>query len=171
VIRSNQTPPHEFRRILREITFYLGYEATSTLLTKQISVDTPVASGATGQKLKEKVALIPIMRAGLGMVDSMLELLPNSDVHHIGMYRNEASLLPVQYYNKLPKNCVADVAYVLDPMIATAGTITAVVSVLKRWGCKKIHVISVLASKTGLAKVSRAKRGISKAGAKRRVLL
>ena len=93
------------------------------------------------------------MRAGLGMVDAMLELIPNSDVHHIGMYRNEASLLPIQYYNKLPRNDVAEVAYVLDPMIATAGTITAVVSTLKKWGCKKINVVAVLASRPGLEKL------------------
>ena len=103
MIRSNQTSPQEFRRLLREITFLCAYEATSTLTTKTIKLDTPVASGATGAKLQEKVALIPIMRAGLGMVDAMLELLPNSDVFHIGMFRNEASLLPVQYFNKLPK--------------------------------------------------------------------
>jgi len=137
VIRSNQTNPQEFRRTLREITFYLGYEATTNLLTKQIKVDTPVCQNAEGLKLSQKIALIPIMRAGLGMVDAMLELLPNSDVHHIGMYRNSSNLLPVQYYNKLPRNDIADVAYVLDPCIATAGTITAVVSILKKWGCKR----------------------------------
>jgi uracil phosphoribosyltransferase len=93
------------------------------------------------------------MRAGLGMVEPMLELLPNADVHHIGMYRSKDSLLPIQYYNKLPRDKSCDVAYVLDPMIATAGTITAVVNILKKWGAKKIHIISVLASKAGLQKL------------------
>ena len=90
------------------------------------------------------------MRAGLGMVEPMLDLLPSADVHHIGMYRAKDSLLPIQYYNKLPKDDTTDVAFVLDPMIATAGTINAVVAILKRWGVPNIHVISVLASQTGI---------------------
>ena len=116
---------------------------------RDVEISTPVQS-TTGKKLDDKIALIPIMRAGLGMVDAMLELLPNADVHHIGMYRSKNSLLPVQYYNRLPKECDADIAFVLDPMIATAGTIKAVVSILKKWGVKKVHIVSVLASKTGL---------------------
>jgi uracil phosphoribosyltransferase len=127
----------------------LGYEATASLETREIKIDTPVSS-CVGKKLNETISLIPIMRAGLGMVEPMLELLPNADVHHIGMYRSKDSLLPIQYYNKLPREGPSDVAYVLDPMIATAGTICAVVNILKKWGCQKIHVVCVLASKAGL---------------------
>ncbi|GMI26635.1 hypothetical protein TrCOL_g4201 [Triparma columacea] len=153
VLRSDQTAPAEFRRVLREITFYLGYEATASLNLRDVSISTPTAASATGKKIDDTIALIPIMRAGLGMVEPMLELLPNADVHHIGMYRSKDSLLPIQYYNKLPRDKSCDVAYVLDPMIATAGTITAVVNILKKWGAKKIHIISVLASKAGLQKL------------------
>jgi uracil phosphoribosyltransferase len=150
ILRSSETSPAEFRRTLREITFYLGYEATTELSTKTVGISTPLAD-TTGAKVAEKIALIPIMRAGLGMLDAMLELTPNADVHHIGMYRVKETLLPIQYYNKLPKKCEVDVAYILDPMIATAGTLNAVITQLKKWGCPKIHVVAVLASKTGLA--------------------
>jgi len=137
---------------LSEITQYLGYEATSDLETKEYVVETPVASH-TGQKLKTEVALIPILRSGLGMVDSMLDILPNSAVHHIGMYRNKQALLPIMYFNKLPKACTADIAIVLEPLIATSGTISAVIDILKEWGVKKIKVISIVASKQGLNKL------------------
>ena len=149
VLRSSETSSADFRRVLREITFYLGYEATSHLSTRSVRITTPMAE-TSGKKLAERIALVPIMRAGLGMVDSMLELLPNADVHHIGMYRAKESLMPIQYYNKLPKGNCADVCYVLDPMIATSGTICAIVNILKKWGCPKIHVVSVLASRPGL---------------------
>ena len=132
------------------MTFYLGYEATQTLTTKDVTVSTPI-SETTGKKLSERVAIVPVMRAGLGMLDPMLDLIPSADVHHIGMYRVKESLLPIQYYNKLPKECNSDVAYILDPMIATAGTLNAVVGQLKKWGCPKIHVVAVLASAEGLA--------------------
>ncbi|GMI14287.1 hypothetical protein TrVE_jg8895 [Triparma verrucosa] len=149
ILRSSQTPPSQFRSLLREITYNLGYESTRDLKTKQIPVSTPMEE-TEGVKLLDTVALIPIMRAGLSMVDPMLDLIPEADVHHIGMYRSKGSLLPVQYYNKLPRDKSADVAYVLDPMIATSGTICAVLNILKKWGATKIHVISVLASQKGL---------------------
>lgn len=132
-LRSSSTLPSSFRAVLREITFYLGYEATATLTTRPVSLTVPVGHdhvNATGKKLKERMALIPIMRSGLGMVDSMLELLPNSGVYHIGMYKREH--LPVMYYNRLPKKCEVDIAYVLDPVIATATTVQSVVGILKR---------------------------------------
>jgi uracil phosphoribosyltransferase len=87
---------------------------------------------AIGQKIREKVALIPILRSGLGMVDPMLELIDNATVHHIGMYRNSKSLMPVQYYNRLPKICDVDVAYILDPLIATSATVISVVGMMKK---------------------------------------
>jgi len=107
---------------------------------------------ATGTKLAQKVALIPILRSGLGMVDSMLELISSAEVHHIGMYRSK-SLMPVQYYNRLPKKCDVDVAYVLDPLIATSATIISVAGILKKWGVSEIHVVSVIASKQGLSEL------------------
>ena len=133
ILRSSSTPPSEFRRALREITFHLGYEATSTLTTKPVALSVPVGHDhidSTGTKIAERIALVPILRSGLGMVDSMLELLPNAGVHHIGMYRQ--NLLPVQYYNRLPKKCESDVAYVIDPVMATGNTIMSVVKMLKK---------------------------------------
>lgn len=101
----------------------------------------------------EKVALIPILRSGLGMVDSMLELLPNAAVHHIGMYRRD--MMPVQYYNRLPRKCEADVAFILDPIIATSNTVMSVIGILKKWGVEKIHVMAVVASEEGVASIAK----------------
>lgn len=161
ILRSSSTSPPAFRSTLREITFHLGYEATSTLTTRDVPITVPSAKNssyedhvdATGQKLSEKMALIPILRSGLGMVDPMLELLGgNVTVHHIGMYRSKG-LVPVQYYNRLPKKCDVDVAYVLDPLIATSATIISVVGILKKWGVGEIHVLSVIASKKGMSEL------------------
>ena len=152
ILRSSSTTPSVFRSVLREITFHLGYEATSTLLTRDVPITVPAASNSnvamngngigssdsdhhiesTGQKLSQKLALIPLLRSGLGMVDSMLELVDNATVHHIGMYRSKHSLMPVQYYNRLPKVCDVDVAYVLDVCIAGGNTIISVVGILKK---------------------------------------
>jgi uracil phosphoribosyltransferase len=133
ILRSSSTIPSAFRSVLRELTFHLGYEATSKLTTKSVALTVPVGKDHvdhTGQTLAEKVALVPILRSGLGMVDSMLELVPNAAVHHIGMYRRE--MMPVQYYNRLPKKCEADVVFILDPIIATSNTVMSVISILKK---------------------------------------
>jgi uracil phosphoribosyltransferase len=157
ILRSSSTSPSSFRATLREITFHLGYEATSSLTTRAIPITVPGTNltdhiEATGSKISQKIALIPILRSGLGMVDSMLELVEDARVHHIGMYRSK-SLMPVQYYNRLPKKCEVDVAYILDPLIATSATIISVAGILKKWGVPEIHVISVIASKQGLSEL------------------
>ena len=131
ILRSSSTNPSSFRSTLRELTFHLGYEATSTLSTKPVALTVPVGRDhvdCIGKKLADRVALVPILRSGLGMIDSMLELLPDAGVHHIGMYRK--GTMPVQYYNRLPRKCESDVAYILDPIIATASTIMSVISIL-----------------------------------------
>ncbi|ETV85930.1 uracil phosphoribosyltransferase [Aphanomyces astaci] len=148
-LRDAKTDANLFRHLLREITFYLGYEATSDLSTVPKQIKTPLGPHQ-GSELATTVALVPILRAGLGMVEPMLDLLPNARVHHIGMYRNSNSLLPVQYYNKLPKECHIDCAIVLEPLINTAGTIIATVAILKVWGVSQIKIISTIASKDGL---------------------
>uniref|UniRef100_K3WUJ9 uracil phosphoribosyltransferase n=1 Tax=Globisporangium ultimum (strain ATCC 200006 / CBS 805.95 / DAOM BR144) TaxID=431595 RepID=K3WUJ9_GLOUD len=148
-LRDERTDSNLFRHVLREVTFYLGYEATYDLGTTPKKITTPIGEHE-GAELSTRVAVVPILRAGLGMVDPMLDLLPNAVVHHIGMYRNKHSLLPVQYYNKLPKECNVDVAIVLEPVIATAGTIIATVAILKTWGVEKIKIVSTIASKQGL---------------------
>ena len=140
ILRSSTTIPSVFRAVLRELTYHLGYEATSTLTLKpiQLSVPVPTSAGGVdhveceGHKVKEHVALIPIMRSGLGMVDAMLELLPNTEIHHIGMYKAPGQNHPVQYFNRLPKQCKVDIAYVMDPCIATSSTIMSVISILKK---------------------------------------
>lgn len=155
LLRSSSTNPASFRQVLREITYHLGYEATLNDLnvkTKKLTV--PVGNDhitCEGKVLTDKIALVPILRSGLGMVDSMLELLPNAGVHHIGMYKQNQ--MPVQYYNRLPRKCDSDVAYILDPCLATSQTMCVVVAILKKWGVEKIHVISVVASKSGLEKL------------------
>eukprot|EP01082_Thalassiosira_pseudonana_P012786 g11294.t1 g11294 contig5:541016-542107(-) len=128
ILRSSSTSPSSFRSTLREITFHLGYEATSTLTTRDVPLTVPGTDHkthieATGTKLAQKVALIPILRSGLGMVDSMLELISSAEVHHIGMYRSK-SLMPVH-----------------------------VAGILKKWGVSEIHVVSVIASKQGLSEL------------------
>ena len=140
ILRSSTTKPSVFRAALRELTYHLGYEATSTLTTKpiELSVPVPTKSGEIdhmefqGEKIKEHVALIPILRSGLGMVDAMLELLPNAEIHHIGMYKAPGQNHPVQYFNRLPKKCAVDIAYVMDPCIATSSTLMSVISILKK---------------------------------------
>lgn len=156
ILRSSSTVPSVFRSTLRELTFHLGYEATSSLSTKPVPLTVPVGKDHvehTGQALAEKVALVPIMRSGLGMVDSMLELTPDAAVHHVGMYRRE--MMPVQYYNRLPKKCEVNVVYVLDPIIATSNTIMSVIGILKKWGAPQIHIISTIASQEGVNTISK----------------
>jgi uracil phosphoribosyltransferase len=148
-LRNKKSQRQTFRTLLREITYMLGYEATATLATEKAACTTPVGA-ATGVALSERVALVPVMRAGMGMVDPMLELIPDACVHHIGMYRNHESLKPVLYYNRLPEVCNCDVAIVLEPMVATAGTLRATIDILKEWGAPKIMVISVIGARSGL---------------------
>lgn len=116
-------------------------------------ITTPMDMKFSGSKLSEKVAIIPILRAGLMMSDSMLELMPKAAVHHIGMYRSKAHSIPIQYYNRLPRDNVADVAYVVDPCIASSNTVSAVVSILKKWGAKRVVVIAAIAAQSGINKL------------------
>lgn len=138
ILRSSATTHGTFRNVLREVTYHLGYEATANLKTKEIPISVSMGKEAaeehtdcTGRKIADRVALIPILRSGLGMADGMLELLPKAAVHHIGMYHLPGSA-PVQYFNRLPKKCDADVAIIVDPVIASAETVMAVVGILKK---------------------------------------
>mmetsp|Transcript_91 Transcript_91/g.153 ORF Transcript_91/g.153 Transcript_91/m.153 type:complete len:236 (+) Transcript_91:80-787(+) len=151
-LRNKDTPPPDFRRKLKEITYFLGYEATRDLKSNPVSIETPVES-FNGSKIADNVAIIPVLRAGLAMAEGMLELMPDAAVYHIGMYRAKESLLPIQYYNRLPRGKVCDVAYVLDPCIATANTVNAVVSILKRWGAKRVVVVSAIGSRPGVERL------------------
>lgn len=152
ILRSSSTIPASFRAALREVTYHLAYEATNALTTRSVKITVPVGKehiDAEGHKLVERVSIIPILRSGLGMVDPLLELLPNAEIHHIGMYHISGQP-PVQYFNRLPRKCESDVAYILDPVVATAATILSVVAVLKKWGVSRIHLITVIAAREGL---------------------
>jgi uracil phosphoribosyltransferase len=149
-LRDQATDPKKFRELVREIAALLAYEATQDLLLRPRPVQTPLAS-APGWDLQEKVGLVPILRAGLGMVEGVWGLIPNAEVWHIGLYRDERTLKPVEYYNKLPVEPTVSVCLVLDPMLATGGSAAATVDVLKRWGVLKIKFVGVLAAPEGIA--------------------
>ena len=149
LMRSVKTEPKKFREVVREITALLLYEATQDLRTIEIEVETPLAV-MPGRKIVDKVGFVPILRAGVGMVDAALDMIPTGQVWHIGLYRDHRTLLPVEYYNKLPVEPTVDVCLVLDPMLATAGSATATVKILKDWGAKRIKYIGLIAAPEGV---------------------
>lgn len=153
-LRDQNTEPKKFRELVREIAGLLAYEATADLLTEPISVQTPLQA-TTGRILKEKIGLVPILRAGLGMVEGFWELMPSAEVWHIGIYRDEHTLKPVEYYNKLPTEPSVSVCLILDPMLATGGSATATVDVLKRWGVKKIKFVGLIGAPEGIELMNR----------------
>ncbi len=144
-LRDVSTEPKKFRELIKEIAGLLTYEATKDLLVKNIEVQTPLAK-AKGVELVEKIGLVPILRSGLGIVEGIWELMPSAEVWHIGLYRDEETLQPVQYYNKLPLEPTVSVCLVLDPMLATGGSAVATVDILKKWGVLKIKFIGILAA-------------------------
>ncbi len=151
-LRDRSTDPKRFRELVREISALLAYEATADLQTIPREVETPLEK-MTGMDLKEKVGLVPILRAGLGMVEGIWELMPSAEVWHIGLYRDERTLKPVEYYNKLPTEPTVSVCLILDPMLATGGSATATVSVLKRWGAKKIKFVGLIGAPEGISRL------------------
>lgn len=150
LLRSVDTKPKKFRELVRELAMLLCYEATADLGLSVIEVETPMGT-AVGQDLAEKIGLIPILRAGLGMVNGIWEMMPGAQVWHIGLYRNEETLQPVSYYNKLPTDPTVQVCLVLDPMLATGGSAIATVDILKKWGAKRIKFVGLLAAPEGIA--------------------
>jgi uracil phosphoribosyltransferase len=149
-LRDRATEPKKFRELVREIAGLLTYEATADLLVQPRVVETPLAQHK-GVELKEKVGLVPILRAGLGMVEGVWELMPSAEVWHIGLYRDERTLKPVEYYNKLPVEPTVSVCLILDPMLATGGSAVATVNVLKHWGVKKIKFVGIIGAPEGIA--------------------
>lgn len=148
-LRDRRTDPKKFRELVRELAALLAYEATSDLLVIPRQVETPLTQ-TTGVELKEKIGLVPILRAGLGMVEGFWDLMPSAEVWHIGLYRDEKTLKPVEYYNKLPVEPTVSVCLILDPMLATGGSATATVDVLKRWGVKKIKFVGLIGAPEGI---------------------
>ena len=153
-LREKNTDPKRFRELVREIAALITYEATADLMTQPKKVETPLAT-TTGAELCEKIGLVPILRAGLGMVEGVWELMPTAEVWHIGLYRDERTLHPVSYYSKLPVEPTVQVSLVLDPMLATGGTAVETVNMLKRWGATKIKYIGIIAAPEGIAVLTR----------------
>jgi uracil phosphoribosyltransferase len=152
-LRDTKTKPKDFRELVRELAILLAYEATADLLLGDKTVTTPMGE-ANGYELVEKIGLIPVLRAGLGMVEGIWEMMPASEVWHIGLFRDEKTLKPISYYNRLPISPTVDVCLVLDPMLATGGSASATVDILKKWGAKKIKYVGLLAAPEGIAKLT-----------------
>ena len=153
LLRAVATDHRKFRELVRELALLLCYEATRDLQLRPATVTTPMGEAA-GWQTSEVIGLVPILRAGLGLVDGIQELLPAVQVWHIGLYRDEATLRPVEYYNKLPAAPTVQVCLVLDPMLATGGSAIATVDILKRWGARRIKFLGVLAAPEGVAALS-----------------
>ena len=151
-LRDKHTPPAEFRRVIHRLAYLLTYEATKDMTLKGQKVETPLAV-ASGYTLKQRIGLIPILRAGLGMVDPVLTLLPGAEVWHLGFYRDEKTLKPVEYYKKLPPTDPVDVAFILDPMLATGGSAIAALEAMVEWGVPQIKLLGMIAAPEGIAKV------------------
>lgn len=147
-LRDRSTPPTEFRALVSRLASLVAYEALKDLQTSPIEVETPVARAA-GCRLSQRMAIVPILRAGLGMVEPVLDLVPQAEVWHLGLYRDETTAQPVEYYCKLPVDRPVDVALVLDPMLATGGSAVAAMSALDHWGVSKIKLLALIASVEG----------------------
>jgi uracil phosphoribosyltransferase len=148
-LRNVKTEPKKFRELVRELGGLLAYEATADLVTTPTEVQTPMGM-AQSWELKEKIGLVPILRAGLGLVEGVWELMPSAEVWHIGLYRDEKTLKPVQYYNKLPVEPRVSVCLILDPMLATGGSAVATVDILKNWGVTKIKFVGIIGAPEGI---------------------
>ncbi|MEL7626806.1 MAG: uracil phosphoribosyltransferase [Anaerolineaceae bacterium] len=155
LLRNVKTDSKKFRELIREIAAMLAYEATADLAIREIEVQTPLMV-TKGSALMERVGLVPILRSGLGMVEGFWELMPGAEVWHIGLYRDEKTLKPVSYYNRLPVEPTVSVSLVLDPMLATGGSAVATVDILKAWGVKKIKFVGILAAPEGIERLHNA---------------
>lgn len=150
LLRDVKTEPKKFRELVRELTIMLAVEATQDLAVRPTTVQTPLME-ANGFDLMERVGLVPILRSGLGMVEGVWELMPGAEVWHIGLYRDERTLKPVSYYNRLPVEPTVSVCLILDPMLATGGSAVATVDILKKWGVKKIKFLGLIAAPEGIS--------------------
>lgn len=155
LLRDQRTDPKRFRELLREIAVLIVCEATADLATEEVTVMTPLGQ-ASGQRLRERVGLVPILRAGLGMVEGIWNMMPNAEVWHIGLLRDERTLEPVEYYSRLPVSPTVDVCLILDPMLATGGSAVAAVDILKRWGARRIKFVGVIAAAEGVRRLTTA---------------
>jgi len=155
LLRRTVTEPKKFRELVRELSQFLLYEATLDLPLNPLEIETPLAP-LIGHEIGAQLGLVPILRAGLGMVDPILDLIPTAHVWHLGLYRDHATLEPVTYYNKLPPEVEIDLCLVLDPMLATGGSAIAAVDILKRWGATRIKFLGLIAAPEGVSALSTA---------------
>ncbi|MCA9175906.1 MAG: uracil phosphoribosyltransferase [Planctomycetales bacterium] len=151
-LRDQTTPPEEFRHLVQRLAVLLAYEATKDLELSAAAVRTPLVE-MQGARLRDRIALVPILRAGLGMVDPILDLIPTAEVWHLGLYRDEATAEPVEYYSKLPGERPPQLALVVDPMLATGGSAVSALAALRRWGVPRLKLLSIIAAPEGVALV------------------
>ena len=150
IIRKKETGTKDFRQNISEIAMLMCYEATRDLPLADVEIETPICKTTVKELKGKKLAVVPILRAGLGMVDGMLEMIPAAKVGHIGLYRDPVTVKPVEYYCKLPADCAEREVFVVDPMLATGGSSVAAIRMLKEKGCKKIHFLCIIAAPEGV---------------------
>lgn len=150
IIRKEETGSKDFRQIISEIAMLMCYEATRDLKLQDVTIKTPICETTVKELQGKKLAVIPILRAGLGMVDGMLAMIPAAKVGHIGLYRDPETLKPVEYYSKLPQDCAEREVFVVDPMLATGGSSVAAIQLLKDKGVKNIHFMCIVAAPEGV---------------------
>lgn len=155
-IRRKETGTKDFRQTISEIAMLICYEATRHLKLSDVEIETPICKTIAKELKGKKMAIVPILRAGLGMVDGVLELIPAAKVGHIGLYRDPETLNPVEYYCKLPADCAEREVFVVDPMLATGGSSVAAIQMLKEKGCKNIHFMCIIAAPEGVEKMKAA---------------
>ena len=148
-LREVATPPAVFRRLVRELAQLLFWEAAGDLRLEPATVTTPLAP-CPAERVVDRVGLVPILRAGLGMAEAILDLVPDAQVWHLGLYRDHQTLRPVTYYNKLPRQAGVDVCYVVDPMLATGGSAIAAIAILKAWGVPRVKFLGIIAAPEGV---------------------
>ena len=156
ILRNKNTPVKEFRELVSEIAGLMCYEATRNLPTVEVDVETPVAMAKCRMLAGKKLAIVPVLRAGLGMVDSMVDMIPSAKIGHIGLYRDPDTHMPVEYYCKLPEDIDKRVVFVVDPMLATGGSAVAAIDFLKKHGCKHIVMMNIIGCPEGVAAVQAA---------------
>ncbi len=156
ILRNKNTSVKEFRELISEISGLMCYEATRSLPTREVEVNTPVATAKCRMLAGKKLAIIPILRAGLGMVDAMVSLIPSAKIGHIGLYRDPETHLPVEYYCKLPEDIGNRQVFVVDPMLATGGSAIAAIDFLKQHGCKNIVMMNIIGCPEGAKAVQEA---------------
>ncbi len=150
LIRRTETGTKDFRQAISEIAMLICYEATRDLQLEDVRIETPICPATVKELRGKKMAIVPILRAGLGMVDGILSLIPAAKVGHIGLYRDPETLKPVEYYCKLPADCAEREVFVVDPMLATGGSSVAAITMLKDKGCRNIHFMCIIAAPEGV---------------------